>query len=124
NLDARSHGAEVFERVLQAHAVVRQPARPGKAGAGGGQRAKAELLEHARTAQIPRIGNDEATRRVQLAKDAIAVRGLGHLVALILSGKAASWRMRQTSSAPRTQSAEYPPLASTTFPAGSLTIWS
>ena len=71
-VDRHSHAAgdraQVRQRLLQRHAVVRPAQRPGEAGAGGRQRREAQLREQAGAAEVPRVGDHEAAGLVQLAE--------------------------------------------------------
>src|ERR1700676_3566818 len=51
--------------------------RPGKSGAGGGERLEAEPLQIARAADVPGVGNDEASGLVQSVKRAALVGNAG-----------------------------------------------
>ncbi|CRD57945.1 hypothetical protein BN1263380110 [Stenotrophomonas maltophilia] len=62
------HHAQMRQRGLQRNRSVRPPFAPGAAGAGGGQCLEALPLQVAGTAHIPRVGQHEATLRVQLAE--------------------------------------------------------
>src|ERR1035438_8384311 len=64
----RDHG-HVLERLATVHRVVRLPGGESIAGAGGGQRFKAQVRQQPGRTGIPRIGNDERTRtRMERAK--------------------------------------------------------
>src|SRR5205814_2188223 len=68
NVDAGRDLGEVTQHLLERDPGVAAAAGPGEAGAGGGERREAKLLQVAGAARIPGIGNDEAAALVQLAK--------------------------------------------------------
>src|SRR2546428_10234732 len=57
---------------------VRHTAREGKSRAGRSQRLEAEMLQVARAADVPWVGNDEASRGVELAKRSAFFGDGGH----------------------------------------------
>src|SRR4029078_3647441 len=69
---------DVGEHGIARDTAVAQPARPGEACAGGRERLEAQVLQVARGADVPRIGNDEAAALVQAAKGGALFRGAGH----------------------------------------------
>ena len=77
-LDSARDGANVSQGLLQRYLVVAPAQRPGKSGAGGGERGKAELGEQAGAAEVPRIGDDEAAGLVQPAERPAPFGGAGH----------------------------------------------
>ncbi len=71
-------GTHVRQGLGQRHSVIGSSHRPGKAGAGRGQRRESELGEHASATQIPWVGHHEAASLVETAKRATAIGRLGH----------------------------------------------
>jgi len=69
NLDPAGDGLEVGQRVVEGHAVVGDPVRPGEAGARRGQGGKAEPGEQPGAAEVPRIGEHEAAGLVESAEE-------------------------------------------------------
>src|SRR5262245_64597907 len=59
---------DVGEHLLARHATIGGAARPGKSRAGGGERLEAQVLQVARGADVPWVGNNEASTFVQAPK--------------------------------------------------------
>ena len=79
NLGRRDEGLQMRQHPLQPDAVVGQRQGPGIAGAGGGQRLEARLLQPDGRARVPGIGNDEAAGLMQPAEGGAAIGdGNGH----------------------------------------------
>ncbi len=70
--------ADMGEHEVARHAAVRQRPRERKARAGGRQRLETEKLQIARAADVPRIGDHEAARFVQVAEGAALVGDRRH----------------------------------------------
>src|SRR6187399_1944739 len=66
------------KHVIARHRRVGDAARECKTRAGRGERLEAEVLQVARGADVPRVGNDEASGRVQLAKSGALFGDGGH----------------------------------------------
>ena len=70
-IDSGGDASDVLQHGVAAYPVVRFAGRKSIAGAGGGQRFKAEVREQARCANVPGVGDDEcAFALVERAKDA------------------------------------------------------
>src|SRR5215831_14526610 len=59
---------DVGKHVLARHATICGAARPGKSRAGGGERLEAQALQVAHGADVPGVGNNEASLLVQAPK--------------------------------------------------------
>src|SRR5262249_24392170 len=70
--------SDMRQHAIAADGVVRQSQRPGRTRARGGDRFEAEMLEIARAADIPRIGNDEAAALMERTKHAALLGDAGH----------------------------------------------
>src|SRR6266404_4664697 len=67
----------MIEHAVARHAAVPVAMRPCESGAGGGESLEAEALQVARTAHVPGVGKDEASRLVQFVKGATLVGNAG-----------------------------------------------
>ncbi len=75
----RSHDRRhVRQHRVAPYRGVRQAERPGRARARGGDCLEPEMLEIARGADVPRIGDDEAAARMQCAERATLFGDGGH----------------------------------------------
>ncbi len=72
--------ANVREHGVASHGAIRQTAGKSEAGRCGGQRFETEMLKVARGADVPGIGNDEATFAMKLAKTGAAFSDCRHTV--------------------------------------------
>src|ERR1043166_5809801 len=69
--------AAMGERQVAAELTIGKTLSEGEASAGGGERLEAEALKITRGADVPRIGNDETSGLVELAKGAAFVGDAG-----------------------------------------------
>ena len=74
-IDRRAQRGEMIADLIDGDAVVGLADGPGKAGAGGGQRLEAEMLQRPGAADIEGIGQDEAAGLVHLRECGALVRG-------------------------------------------------
>jgi hypothetical protein len=75
----RDHFMKVRERHVARNGAIGSAARPGEAGARGGERLEAEALQETRASHVPRVRNDEAAGLVQLSKGATLVGAGGSI---------------------------------------------
>src|SRR6516162_685708 len=71
---------DVGKHELARHAAVGGAARPGKSRAGGGERLEAQVLQIARGADVPWVGNNEASPFVEAPKGGTLVGRRWHRV--------------------------------------------
>src|SRR5262249_35813247 len=68
NAHGAAHGPKMRQDGLERYVIVAPPLRPRESRARGGQGHKAEPFQKARAADVPGIGDDEASRPVELVK--------------------------------------------------------